>query len=162
KGQIDEAKLVGFPSRPIELNLHADGKRFRFIPRSGLLQTILSVAPGGPVIPTREARASSLRTDALARRAVEGVGQMARRIANGTVAAAASIGWLDRTLRNPETTYLQARLAFDEVDLAELVARLGIGLPYEITGKLSVDVQVAIPVNAAADLRAYRLRGRVQ
>ena len=54
KGRIDDAKLIGFRTKePIDLDLTADGKTFRFIPRSVLLQILMVAAlpPSGPARP---------------------------------------------------------------------------------------------------------------
>jgi translocation and assembly module TamB len=56
-------------------------------------------------------------------------------------------------------TYLEANLALDEVDLKELVSGLGFKLPIPVSGRVSLQVQMALPLDAAGDLKAYRLRG---
>jgi len=58
-----------------------------------------------------------------------------------------------------EPTYLDVDLNLQNVDLAQLVQRLKLNLPYAITGRLTFQVHASIPINTAGDLKAYRLRG---
>src|SRR5262249_3546222 len=58
-----------------------------------------------------------------------------------------------------EPTYVTATLRVRDVDLAELVKRLEVKLPIGLAGRLSVEVNLAIPVNTPRDLKAYRLTG---
>ncbi|MGH7225590.1 MAG: hypothetical protein ACRELF_20425, partial [Gemmataceae bacterium] len=58
-----------------------------------------------------------------------------------------------------EPTYLDIDLNLQNVDLAQLVQKLKLNLPYAITGRLTFQVHASIPVNTANDLKAYRLRG---
>ena len=56
-------------------------------------------------------------------------------------------------------TYLDATVRLDDVDLAELIKRLGVELPVELTGRLSFQVKLGIPINTARDFKTYRLQG---
>src|SRR5262249_2287393 len=56
-------------------------------------------------------------------------------------------------------TYLEANLGLEDVDLAELIKRLGFKLPVDLAGRLTFQVNVAVPVNAPREFKAYRLKG---
>jgi uncharacterized protein involved in outer membrane biogenesis len=55
--------------------------------------------------------------------------------------------------------YLDADVKLDDVDLNEMLTRLGVKLPVELAGRLSFQVKLGIPINSARDVKAYRLRG---
>jgi translocation and assembly module TamB len=61
-----------------------------------------------------------------------------------------------------EPTYLDVDLNLQNVDVAQLVQKLKLSLPYAITGRLTFQVHASIPINTAGDLKAYRLRGNAQ
>ena len=56
-------------------------------------------------------------------------------------------------------SYLEAQLGLDNVDVAQLVQGLHIPLPFAVAGRISFNVQLAVPMNAPRDLKTYRLRG---
>ncbi len=56
-------------------------------------------------------------------------------------------------------TYLDVDLNLQNVDLAQLVQRLKLQLPYTIAGRLTIQVHASIPINTPGDMKAYRLRG---
>ncbi|HEY7313884.1 MAG TPA: YdbH domain-containing protein [Gemmataceae bacterium] len=58
-----------------------------------------------------------------------------------------------------EPTYLDVDLGLQDVDVAQLLQRLKLNLPYAVTGRLTFQVHASIPVNTAGDFKAYRLRG---
>jgi hypothetical protein len=81
-------------------------------------------------------------------------------LAHGIDAAANALGKLKPPSKpGEEPTYLNVNLNLQNVDLARLVKKLDLNLPYAITGRLTFQVQAAIPVNTAGDLKAYRLNG---
>src|SRR5262249_44998990 len=60
------------------------------------------------------------------------------------------------------TTYLEVSFSLKDIDLAQLVKRTGVKLPYPVSGRGSLEVQAALPVDTPNDLAAYRARGTVQ
>jgi hypothetical protein len=69
-------------------------------------------------------------------------------------------GWLNHkkgTAEAPE--YLEFKLSLEDVDLGELLRRLEVKLPFPLEGKLTFQVQAAIPVNTPQELKEYRLNG---
>src|SRR5207249_4804546 len=60
-----------------------------------------------------------------------------------------------------EPSYVEAQLGLDDVDVAELVKGLHIALPFPVSGRISFNVQLGIPLDTPRDLKAYRLRGTV-
>lgn len=84
-------------------------------------------------------------------------------LARGIDAAANFLGKLKPPSKpNQEPTYLDVDLGLQNVDLAQLVKKLGLKLPYPMSGRLTFQVHASIPVNTAGDLKAYRLRGSAQ
>ncbi len=59
----------------------------------------------------------------------------------------------------PQPSYLEIKLGLDKVDLATLVEKLQVKLPFAVAGQLTFHLQVAIPTNMPRDLKAYRLQG---
>src|SRR5262249_9561626 len=104
---------------------------------------------GHPLGPDRVA-------DALA----TGVTRLARGVAD---VASGTIRQVERLARGRKPgepiTYLDARISLKDVDLAELLRRLEVELPVAVAGRLTVTVQLGIPVNEARSLRAYRFDG---
>ncbi|HEY8503129.1 MAG TPA: AsmA-like C-terminal region-containing protein, partial [Gemmataceae bacterium] len=60
------------------------------------------------------------------------------------------------------TSYVEIQLGLKEVDLAELLKRLEVKLPYKLGGTLTIQVRVGIPTDAIRELRAYRFTGTVE
>jgi uncharacterized protein involved in outer membrane biogenesis len=58
-------------------------------------------------------------------------------------------------------TYFEASFELKDVDLHQLVERLRLQLPFPITGRGSIQVQVAMPVETPGDLAAYRMNGTI-
>jgi uncharacterized protein involved in outer membrane biogenesis len=46
-----------------------------------------------------------------------------------------------------------------DVDLAELLKRLEVKVPFALAGRLTVELKLSIPVNTPRDIKAYRLNG---
>ncbi|HTU18144.1 MAG TPA: AsmA-like C-terminal region-containing protein [Gemmataceae bacterium] len=89
-----------------------------------------------------------------------GIKMTADGLAHGINAVADALGKLKPPSKpNEEPTYLDVDLSLKDVDLAQLVKKLGLNLPYPVTGRLTFQVHASIPVNTAGDLKAYRLRG---
>ncbi len=159
-GQIDDAKVLGFrTSEPILLTLQADGQGLRFRTPSPILNTLIAVSrlPAAP--PPKK---PSLDLGRLASQVKAGVGQATHQIARGAASVLSGLGSYGRSLKPDQpTSYLDARIALNNVDLAELVRRAGVELPRELAlaGKLSLKVDLGIPINKATDYRIYRIDG---
>ncbi|MFO0929224.1 MAG: hypothetical protein U0736_19740 [Gemmataceae bacterium] len=163
-GRIDEARLVGFPTRePVRLTLRADGKRFRFVPEMPLLKGLLSgwsrltgaaqpAAAGRPSPGWHAARGGAV--DALA----GGIARAGAAAARG----AAGVGRATALNRLAGPTQLDVRWAMDDVDPGALTERLGYRLPFTVSGPMAVRIGLTIPVDAARDLRGYRLEGTIE
>lgn len=61
---------------------------------------------------------------------------------------------------NKPTTF-EANVALRDVDIAELLKKLEVAIPYKVAGKVTVKASVAIPLAKAANRQEYRIRGRV-
>jgi hypothetical protein len=169
-GRIDEVKLVGLPSRdPILLDLHADGKKLRFVPRSPPWLRLILAGDTKPIPqPVVLPAASPLRRGfvpplgRLAGRALSVVGQGADWVVHGAALVLDEVARLDQPLppgRVP--VYLDANVQLEDVDLADLVKRVGVALPVDLAGRLSFRLTLGVPINTPRDFRAYRLTGAV-
>lgn len=166
-GRIDEARLVGFPTRePVQLTLRAYGERFHFVPRVPLLKGLLSgwsrlTGPAYPATveppPAGWLAVPGRAADTLAASVTDGGATLGRAVVR--IGRVTTLGWLTG-LGVP--TRLDVQWALDDVDLAALAQRLGYRLPFTVTGPLAVRIGLTIPVDAARDLRRYRLEGTVQ
>jgi hypothetical protein len=56
---------------------------------------------------------------------------------------------------------LQINLGLQNVDLAELIQRLGVTVPFKLAGRLTFRVQATVPLGDVRDLKAYRFHGTV-
>ncbi|HTU89746.1 MAG TPA: hypothetical protein VMF69_06600, partial [Gemmataceae bacterium] len=84
-------------------------------------------------------------------------------LSKGIDTAAATLGKLKPPSKpGEEPTYLDVDLSLQNVDLAQLVQKLKLNLPYALSGRLTFQVHASIPINTAGDLKAYRLRGAAQ
>ncbi|EMI16692.1 hypothetical protein RMSM_06389 [Rhodopirellula maiorica SM1] len=66
---------------------------------------------------------------------------------------------------NDNTRYWTTSWDFDSVDvkrLSERLERLGIGIPIEMEGTVSVNLNVSVPLTALTDTKKYRLEGLVR
>jgi translocation and assembly module TamB len=173
KGMITGVRIPGAPeSKPIFLTLHPTGQGFRFSSQttesaadrnaSWMLVALVSVAllPGQAPSSTQTAVLSPVELANFFGTAVmRGVDALTRAGAN-------LLGRLPKKRTSPPTaqetpSYLEAQLGLDNVDVAQLVQGLHIPLPFAVGGRISFKVQLAIPMNAPRDLKAYRLRGTV-
>lgn len=162
-GQIDEARLVGFPTRePVRLTLRTDGERLRFEPHSPLLRTLLNGV--GRQAPTGAGPAAPLPDGAIGPGGslADATARLAVRLAEGAADGLAAAARAGAVLLTVPPERVEAEWAMADIDLAELVRRAGLRLPLPIAGQLSLRVRLSIPIHAARDLRAVRLHGSLE
>jgi hypothetical protein len=169
-GRIDDVKLVGLPSKtPILLDVLVRDNRVCVVPQLPFLRLIMQAAEPKPAPPAVILRpAASVRPGlvppvaCLAGRTLSLLGQGADLVIKG---AALVIEETSRFGQPPlpgrVPVYLEGSVQMDDVDLAELVHRVGLVLPVRLAGRLSFRLTLGIPINTAADFRAYRLTGAV-
>ena len=83
-------------------------------------------------------------------------------ITSSVTDAAATLGRLfNGTKPKPGAppNYLEAQLALKDLDLGKTVDQLGIQLPFPVTGRLSIQMKLGIPVDTPKDFKTYRLDG---
>lgn len=168
RGVIQDARLVGLPAQPIELKLHADGVGFQFTalrtggpadwrafaPLPALTVALLGQPPEPPVV-----------GQPLSVQIVHAVHEGTRRFLDALTAGGARVvGVLSRLAeRRPPaakpSNYLQVNLGLQDVDLGQLIERLQVTLPFKIGGRVTIQVQAEIPLDAARDFKAYRFQG---
>jgi translocation and assembly module TamB len=184
EGLVREAAWGGFPiDKPIRLTLHSEKGRLRFH-RSELVNEPASVprgralypsgAKGGGEAPSFRARKDTSRNDkSLDERALfsfaptewvdllsRGIKWAADGLSQGIDVVAKTLGKLKPPSQpGEEPTYLDVDLNLQNVDLAQLVQKLKLNLPYTLAGRLTFQVHASIPINVAGDLKSYRLRG---
>jgi hypothetical protein len=64
--------------------------------------------------------------------------------------------------KEPAFNDIEINLVRKDVDLAELVQRLGVTVPFKVAGRVTFQVQARIPMNSLNDLKAYRARGTAE
>jgi translocation and assembly module TamB len=64
--------------------------------------------------------------------------------------------------KGPVYNDIEINLGLKDVDLAELVQRLNVAVPFKLAGRLTFQVHAHIPMNNAKDLKAYRFNGTVE
>jgi hypothetical protein len=143
EGTIRDARIAGQSAEPIRLKLGADGAGFHFsslpAPSEQRALTVLTARPA-PRRPRRSPAAIDLFTDQRGAAA-----QPERRPAAPP--------------KPPAPEVLSVHLGMKEADLATLLKGFGIMLPIEIAGRISLEVDAAVPVNSPKDLKDYRLDG---
>jgi hypothetical protein len=147
-GVVANATLVGFQTRlPIGLQLFVEGKRVRYqLERAPRVSQAEPPELWGPV--------------GLLARLPDGAGYLADRVSEGTAWVLQALVRAGRPGRPGGTpTYLGAEIALDDIDLAQLVRRLDLNLPFAVAGQATVKLRLDVPVNSPGRLRAYRLRG---
>jgi hypothetical protein len=88
------------------------------------------------------------------------VGRLTRAVVDATGAGLRQVRrWQEPLPPGKEPNYLEANLGLQDVDLAQLVQRLKLRLPFPLAGRLSFNLQIAIPIDTPKDTRAYRLNG---
>lgn len=177
EGVIRNAKWGGFPiSKPVRLALRSEKGRFRF--HQPEPAGVAGAKDGG--VRTRSNYPNASRTSAVTEESEpagegdffqnapaeivnllgRGIKLAADGLAKGIYTAANTLNKLKPPSKPGEApTYLDVNLGLQNVDLAQLVQKLKLNLPYTITGRLTFQVQASIPINTAGDLRAYRLNG---
>jgi hypothetical protein len=149
----------------IGLALHAAGKEFRFDTdstdepqslRDAILLSLIAVqAPA-------DASKPSLPWQTV-NQAPRGLALLGQSITRGANAVMDGVKQARESLDPTKPpTYLTASLKLDDVDIARLLRELNVKLPVAITGRLSFNVQLGLPVNATTDYKAYRMSGTAQ
>lgn len=171
-GVVDQLTVLGFPAPgKAKLSLHAAPGGFRFREPPGRCGAAPIAAPALAVLvllamppATDEAAAAAPTPSRTTGKALDllmqGTTLFSRKLTDG---AATVLRVLRRFNQPPPPgeapTYLEANFALNDVDLAELVQRLKLTLPFTLTGRLSVRVQAAFPVDTASDVKTYRFQG---
>ncbi|HLJ93696.1 MAG TPA: AsmA-like C-terminal region-containing protein [Gemmataceae bacterium] len=174
QGMITGVRIPGAPeSKPILLKLHPSGEGFRFSSPDSDLESRRS-APVAPralfilaVVAAQEPRAQAawnLSPTELANLVGAGV---LRGVDALTRAGSDFLARLPKRRTGPAKpkevpSYVEAQLGLDDVDIAQLVKGLKISLPFPVAGRISFQIQLAVPLDTPRDLKMYRLRGTVQ
>jgi hypothetical protein len=171
EGVVRDAKWGGFSiTKPVRLALRSEKGRFRFHRPE---QSGLAEGQDGEVWTRSHYRSAEEESEPadegdffqnapaelmnLLGRAIK---MTADGLAKGIDTAADTLNKLKPPSKPGEApTYLDVDLNLQNVDLAQLVQKLKLNLPYAVTGRLTFQVHASIPINTAGDLKAYRLRG---
>lgn len=167
KGTVTEVMLGPLPiPTPIRLELFTEKNRLKF--RSSKLLNLLpnqESQKGAAKANDPEDQPTSptvLTAGTLATRATDGVLWLAHRLADGVRITTDGLTHLEKMTRpGVETAFLDVRLAMNEVDIATLAQQVQVALPDGISGTVSLNLTVRIPVNHAREPRAYRVEGTV-
>lgn len=60
-----------------------------------------------------------------------------------------------------ESTTVDATIRLRDIEIAQLLDKLDVKLPYQLAGRVTVEVKVAVPLAAASSRAAYRFTGTV-
>jgi hypothetical protein len=175
EGLIENPRLGMFrPKNPIRLTLHADENGFKFRPGQPAAERSAAVAPAlvtvalAPPPPKEPYRDGEL---SWATHLPNALGHGLVTVTRKTVDTAWSgLSWLAALARPGSkpapkpaaqpSSYVEADLSLEDVNLAELVSGLKTHLPFSLSGTLSFSVRVGVPIDTPGDLKAYRLQGR--
>ncbi|HWG42938.1 MAG TPA: hypothetical protein VN688_09145 [Gemmataceae bacterium] len=182
QGEIKQASWGGFQiKKPIRLALHSDGRRFRFhqpkpatlareLPDAKVSAEEIIAAERGELVARAnevadkddEGKGGFLESTPtrLVRLLGQGIKLGTEQLSHAIDVTARGLGKLKPPTKPDEApTYLDVDLNLKDVDLAQLVEKLKLRLPYAITGRLTIQMHASIPINTAGDMKAYRLRG---
>jgi hypothetical protein len=154
KGKVTDAmvKLPSFSNpvksdQPIEFDFHLRGNSPRVLP---LTQALSSSAASASLVPAERERSEGASTGpVLARLAVLLLAQPPTKL--GQPAREGPPG--------QKKNELEANLSFKDGDLAELIKQAEIELPFPVTGLLTINLHVVVPLDATGDVKAYRMNG---
>jgi hypothetical protein len=152
---------------PIHFSLHAGGARYRIGKPKEPAATVPTRATETPPSKAREAARTEANAPRLSWGPARAVNLLERAIHLGIQETSRALDVAMRglsKLRKPtnpgETpTYLDVDFSLEDVDLAQVIRQFKLHLPYEITGRLTLQVHASIPINTVDDVKAYRLRG---
>lgn len=169
EGIINEARWGQINFQPIHLELYATGKGFGFRQKSQVgrntLQSlavlaILAAAAPAEQAPAPEANDWLLHPERALTAVPEAVGYATNRMVDGASAVLNRLNrWSKPLAPGEQPALLEADLGLENVDLTLLVKQAGLKLPFDLTGRLSFQMHVGIPIDTPRDLKAYRLRG---
>jgi hypothetical protein len=63
--------------------------------------------------------------------------------------------------RDKPVTYFEASFGFKDIDIGQLVQKTGVTVPFPVSGRGSLKVQAALPVETPGDASAYRISGTI-
>jgi translocation and assembly module TamB len=140
KGKIEDARIGDIPTDgPVTLNLrYKDGK--------AEFSTQTSSSSLGRPRGLIEARSAS-----------KGVPSLALRALVRMLVLAAPPAALPPAPR--KVTYFDLNFGFKDIELAELIKRLNLELPFPVSGRGSFHIHASLPVNRPKDVALYKLTG---
>jgi translocation and assembly module TamB len=174
QGKITDARVMGFKSRPIQLRLYSDDDGIHFskpqpppstgsgawLPRGGAL--VVALLAAAPASETSTAGRAADRLGTAALDVAGGIVETGRQLLSTVPRRSRLLSPAAEKPGGQPPSYLEANLALEDVDLAELVSRLQLKVPFPVTGRASVHLQVAFPLDTPQDLKSYRLRGSAE
>jgi hypothetical protein len=172
KGTIDAV----FDGKPvtITLNLHGDGKGFRYSADPKSLLQLFRMPSRPPAIVEEQGNAAEeeqqQQQPAGPHPLAQPLGQATQllRSATGTGLDFGRRGmaqvnrWTKGLQPGQKTNYLEASTRLKDVDLEQLIDAFQLKLPFAVTGKVTLTVQFAVPIDTPNDYRAYKLRGSAE
>ncbi len=180
QGVIAQGHFRNLPiAEPIKLNLHSEGSRFRLRPEKppvGLLPLPLDdraatdtvalllvalVAPPEPAQKPSSKHVADLLGDSAAA-AAHGAGSVPQQTIGALSSAAAGLGRLlnqSGPAQGAAPSYLDVDLSLKDVDLRQTVEQLGLDLPFQVSGRLTIRLKLGVPIDTPKDFATYRLAG---
>lgn len=190
EGVINNATLAGIPAEPITLRLHPAGKGYRFQtekkssalpqpsggdrvaarkPKAGVrfqpVSRRLEIPVAAPELLLAQEPPTTTGGRFVPTRVINGVLGGTTRALNQVIdSGAKAVGRLPTTAPTPpgeQTSYVDVNLNLRDADVAQLVERLKLQLPFTVTGRLTLHVKVSLPLTGIRDMRTYRVEGEV-
>jgi hypothetical protein len=165
EGRIDDPRLGPIRlKKPIRISLHADEKGLHYgLPKDEpsaalpLLRAIALVAPQ----PAERSLVDELVGDAVdvPITFARAVGRTTVRVLDAASSAAGRIARAARHAAGAPHDYFEADLSLADVNIGDLLAGLGVKVPFTLSGKVTVRIHVGMPLDAPRDFKAYRVRG---
>jgi hypothetical protein len=91
----------------------------------------------------------------------KGVGYVGHAIATGGKAVMDVLpGGPPRPPDKP-VTYFEASFGFKDIDIGQLVQKTGVKVPFPVSGRGSLHVNAALPIETPGDVAAYRIKGTI-
>jgi len=141
KANVEDAKIHGIKGE-LGLELRGDGKRYRFVPGGGL--------------PPEKPKSGSLRFDVKAPVRCASP----RQVKQEKQVTPEKKGDLKDEVGGDPTT-LDASFKFSDIDINELLEKLEVKLGYKVSGKLSAELALAVPLTRPTNTTAYQFAGKV-
>ncbi len=166
KGEIRDASVGGIKTDgPVGIRWRPEGWETDSTGSTGTPEALLAIALGTTALLQQPSQSSPVLDYPL--RAVDTVMNGVEKVSEGIADAVHAVTRRLPTALKPaapgeKTSYVEVNLKLKDVDLSQLVTKLGKKLPFAVSGKASLQVKASLPLNRATDVKAYKAHGSAQ